>query len=164
VWRRGFSTKRASASGWLELRTASHDTLRRRWVTTLSLLRAVGHVLWRVDSRASAVARAVIREAFTAMEDTQLLRQQMKAARPFHLVLLRQMKGPSRSTDGESPPPGAASGVEAFPPLTTRRRNSLESMLARESRTARLQPNRKLATKKSVLIACSAKSTADAYH
>ncbi len=32
-------------AAFLELKSASQDTLRRRWFTTVALLRAVGHVL-----------------------------------------------------------------------------------------------------------------------
>jgi hypothetical protein len=56
---------------WLELRKASQNTLRRRWVTTITLLRAVGHVLLEVDTNASAVAREVIRQVFGAMKEPE---------------------------------------------------------------------------------------------
>ena len=47
----------------LELRAASQDTLRRRWVATITLLRAVGHVLLEEEpTQASSVARSVMRE------------------------------------------------------------------------------------------------------
>jgi hypothetical protein len=54
----------------MELRTPSQDTPRRRWVTTLALLRAVGHVLDKVDGPTSAIARTVIDDAYKAMKDT----------------------------------------------------------------------------------------------
>jgi hypothetical protein len=54
----------------LELQTASQELLRRRWVTMLALLRAVGHVLGKVDSHSSPAADAAIAERWDAMTRT----------------------------------------------------------------------------------------------
>jgi len=44
----------------LELMNAGQNNMRRRWVATVSLLRAVGHVLDKVDAETSPLARSVI--------------------------------------------------------------------------------------------------------
>ena len=41
-------------AAFLELKDASQDTLRRRWFTTVALLRAVGHVLRNTDGNESS--------------------------------------------------------------------------------------------------------------
>jgi hypothetical protein len=69
----------------LELRTASQDTLKRRWVATLALLRAVGNVLDRVDGHASETARTVISEARAelARPESKIFKEFIKKERDF---------------------------------------------------------------------------------
>jgi hypothetical protein len=55
-----------------ELRSATQDTLRRRWLTTITLLRTVGHVLDKVDGQASAAHRAAIDAAHMELKKTRL--------------------------------------------------------------------------------------------
>jgi hypothetical protein len=50
----------------LELLNSKQETLRRRWVATLALLRAVGNVLGNVDVESSDVAKAQIEAEWAA--------------------------------------------------------------------------------------------------
>lgn len=45
---------------FIELRAANQENLRRRWLTMLTLLRSVGYVLKKIDSRTSDAHRFVI--------------------------------------------------------------------------------------------------------
>jgi hypothetical protein len=58
-------------SAFAELRAANQETLRRRWLTMLALLRAVGHVLKNVDSDTSEAHRRIILEKWKEMNATK---------------------------------------------------------------------------------------------
>jgi len=45
-----------------ELMKSEQSTLRRRWVATVSLLRAVDHVLWKVDGKKSTALGEIIKQ------------------------------------------------------------------------------------------------------
>jgi hypothetical protein len=56
----------------LELMKSKEDTLRRRWVATVSLLRSVGHVLDKVDGEASPTHRAVIDDLWPQLKRSDI--------------------------------------------------------------------------------------------
>ena len=51
-----------------ELKVARQETLRRRWLTMVALLRAVGHVLDKVDGATSPALRTVINQRYAALK------------------------------------------------------------------------------------------------
>jgi len=55
----------------LELRAAQQETLRRRWLATMALLRAVGHVLHKVDGSKSSELRTAIDRKYSELRQTQ---------------------------------------------------------------------------------------------
>jgi hypothetical protein len=57
-------------AAFADLQSASQDNLRRRWVTTMTLLRAVGHVLDKVDGEASPALRAAVDRQYRGLKDT----------------------------------------------------------------------------------------------
>lgn len=55
----------------VELRSASQETLRRRWITVITLLRAVGHVLDKVDGGADPILAQVCKAKFREINATK---------------------------------------------------------------------------------------------
>jgi hypothetical protein len=51
-------------AAFIELKAATQETLRRRWFTTIALLRAVGHVLHKVDGEGSPELGAAVKKHF----------------------------------------------------------------------------------------------------
>jgi len=114
----------------LELINSTQGTMRRRWVATVGLLRAVGHVLKNVDGKKSVPLLDVIKEKFSELKGTEpdpvifwgfienernnVLKEYLFAVRGNHTIEIPgydPLRPPSPVL-----PPGRSIGVGADPP------------------------------------------------